>query len=172
MGYHAVQIQSNTIGGRITCLIQNQNSMVDGLFRSRDVKGKYSLLVLPYYMNLTSLFLLLHCILTGVFRVIQLKRQDSILPMAGWISMALVSFFQYYYKSLSLPHPKKNCHNHSSLCWSVLFQWYQSNPVEVRDFLDKAPSTMARFLEFETLGELSVGGLLKYTLWKICKLRI
>lgn len=31
-----------------------QNSMVDGLFRSRDVKGKYSLLVLPYYMNLTS----------------------------------------------------------------------------------------------------------------------
>lgn len=55
MGYHAVQIQSNTIGGRITCLIQNKKkSMVDGLFRSRDVKGRYSLLVLPYYMNLTS----------------------------------------------------------------------------------------------------------------------
>lgn len=33
---------------------KQKKSMVDGLFRSRDVKGRYSLLVLPYYMNLTS----------------------------------------------------------------------------------------------------------------------
>lgn len=69
MGYQAVQIPSNTIGGHIVCTMQSTIQWLmafsgQGMSRA-SIAFQYCHIIWTY-MNLTSLFLLVHCILNGV----------------------------------------------------------------------------------------------------------